>query len=207
MYARSTTVKGDPQKMDEAIAYVRDEGMPALQSMDGFVGLSLLCDRASGRCIATSAWETEDAMRAAAERVKATRTRGAEILGDPDPEVREWEIALLHRKREAPQGACTRVTWVRRDPAGIDEAIATYRDRVVPAIEQWYGFCSVSGLVDRGQGMGAIAVTYEGREAMEQSRAQAMALRDQVSAETGAEVAAVAEFDLVLAHLRVPETV
>ena len=42
---------------------VRDEVMPALQAMDGYVGLSLLVDRESGQCIATSAWETEDAMR------------------------------------------------------------------------------------------------------------------------------------------------
>ena len=30
MYARSTTVRGNPQAMDEGIAYVRDEIMPAV---------------------------------------------------------------------------------------------------------------------------------------------------------------------------------
>ena len=59
MYARSTTVQGNTQSLDDAIAYMRDEVMPAVQQMEGCIGLSLMCDRGSGRCIATSAWETE----------------------------------------------------------------------------------------------------------------------------------------------------
>ena len=45
MYARSTTVRGDPQSVDDGIAYVRDEVMPAVQQMDGCIGLSMLADR------------------------------------------------------------------------------------------------------------------------------------------------------------------
>ena len=41
--------------------------MPALAAMDGYIGLSMLVDRESGRCIATSAWETEDALRTSTE--------------------------------------------------------------------------------------------------------------------------------------------
>ena len=207
MYARSNTVQGNPQAMDEGIAFIRDEVLPLVQGMDGFVGLSMLCDRDSGRCIVTTAWESEEAMRSSDEGVKASRARAAEIFGAAPPEVREWEIALMHRRREAPDGACARVTWVRRDPAQMDDAIATYRDRVVPVIEQWDGFCSVSGLVDRRDGTAAIAVTYESREAMEGSRSQAVALRDQMATESGVEVVDVAEFELALGRLRVPETV
>ena len=51
-----------PQALDDAIAYLRDKVMPAVQGLDGFVGLSMLADRESGRCIATTAWESEEAM-------------------------------------------------------------------------------------------------------------------------------------------------
>ena len=69
MYARSTTIQAQPLSVDIGIAHVRDVVMPALQEMNGYVGLSLLVDRQSGRCIATSAWQTMEAMRAGAERV------------------------------------------------------------------------------------------------------------------------------------------
>ena len=80
MYARSTTIEAQPSSIDAGIARVRDEVMPALQAMDGCIGVSLLVDRESGRCIATSAWETEQAMRANAEKVRQVRDRAAETF-------------------------------------------------------------------------------------------------------------------------------
>ena len=41
MYARSTTVHADPQRIDDGIANVRDEVMPAVQSMPGCMGVSM----------------------------------------------------------------------------------------------------------------------------------------------------------------------
>ena len=68
MYARSTTFLAQPGSIDEGGAYVDDEVMPALMDMDGCIGLSMICDRDSGRCIVTSAWSTEDAMSATEQR-------------------------------------------------------------------------------------------------------------------------------------------
>src|SRR5271170_675195 len=69
VYARSTTIQAQPLSVDIGIAHVRDVVMPALQEIEGCVGLSLLVDRQSGSCIATSAWESMQAMRASAGRV------------------------------------------------------------------------------------------------------------------------------------------
>ena len=69
MYARSTTIQAQPSSIDDGIAHVRDEIMPALQDMAGCIGVSLLVDRQSGRCIATSAWETDEAMRLPSRKV------------------------------------------------------------------------------------------------------------------------------------------
>jgi hypothetical protein len=62
-------------------------------------------------------------------------------------------------------------------------------------------------MVDRGSGKMTLAVTYDSADMMRQANERAMALRSESKAAMGWEIDEIAEFDLVLAHLRVPETV
>lgn len=206
MYARSTTMRGNSQAVDDLIATVRDEVMPMLTQLDGCVGVSLLADRDTGRGIATSAWETEEAMRASAERVRESRERAAARFG-ATPEVQEWEISVLHRAHRIGDGACARVTWTRTDPTNLDGVIAAYRESLMPWWEETPGFCSNSLLVDRRDGRCASAVVFDNHDAMAHTRDQFTTLRDEFTQRMGMEILEVAEFDLALAHLRVPETV
>jgi hypothetical protein len=96
VFARSTTIEARPEAIDAGIAHVRDEVMPALEAKHGCIGISLKVDRETGRCITTTAWESEDAMRASAEQVAPVRDRAVDILGGTAT-VQEWEIAVLHR--------------------------------------------------------------------------------------------------------------
>jgi quinol monooxygenase YgiN len=206
MYARSTTVRGNPQSVDDGIAYVRDRVMPVVQQMDGCTGLSMLADRGSGRCIVTTGWADADAMHRSAEGVKEMRQRAAEILGG-EADVKEWEIVVLHRMHESRDGACTRLIWSQGDPGVMDRAIDEFRMTMISRIEELPGFYSVSVLVDRAKGKVATAVNYENRDMMNRAQEQGMALRHEFNSRMGLEATEVAEFDLVLAHLRVPETV
>jgi heme-degrading monooxygenase HmoA len=206
MYARSTTVRGNPQSLDDAIAYLRDEVMPAVQEMDGCIGLSMLCDRDSARCIATTAWETEEAMHNSESGLHAMRQRYAEMLGGP-AEVQEWEIAVLHRTQPAPEAACCRVIWTRGDPANLERSVDAFRMSLLPRLEELPGFCSISLLVDPENGRSVTATVYENRDAMNRAAETAKPMREEFTRQVGSEIMEVAEFDLVLAHLRVPETV
>ncbi|MGK5111984.1 MULTISPECIES: hypothetical protein [unclassified Geodermatophilus] len=206
MYARTTTVRGNPGAIDEATAYMRDEAMPKVQQMEGCVGLSMLADRDTGRCIVTSAWQTEEMMRATMDRVGPLRDEVSRILGGR-PEVQTWEIAVLHRVHEAPEGACTRVTWSRTEPANVERVLDAYKMSLLPRLEEMDGFCSASLMMDRREGNGAGAVTYADRATLERSRTNATAVREEFAAAMGSTILEVGEFELVLAHLRVPETV
>jgi quinol monooxygenase YgiN len=207
MYARSTTVHGSPPKVDEGIGYVRDQVMPTVEQMDGCIGLSMLADRDSGRCIVTTAWESEEAMHASAEGVEQSRARAAEVLGSDRPEVAEWEMALLHRVRPADAGACTRVIWARRDAGPMDDVRDVMKTRILPRVQELPGFCSVSVLTDPASGRTATAVTYESRAAMDAANERGQALRAEFSEAVGMEITEVAGFELAIAHLRVPELV
>ena len=206
MYARTNTVRTDPRTIDEGIAYVRDEVMPLVQGMDGCIGLSMLADLDSGRCIVTTAWRTEEAMHASEEGVRASRERAAQIFGEM-PTVAEWEIAVMHRLHETGDGARTRVIWGHTEPGHMDDLLSIFRMTIMPRMEELTGFASCNMMVNRGSGHTALAVTYDRPETMQQANDRAAELRREGSAAMGMEIDEVAEFELVLAHLRVPETV
>ena len=206
MHARSTTIMGDPQKIDSGIAFVRDEVQPMVTAMDGCLGLSMLVDRESGHCIVTSSWESEEKMRATDDSVKQARARGEEVLGG-EARVEEWEVAVMHRDHQAPEGSCCRVTWLRLNHSEIDRAIGVYKAGLLPQIEKLEGFCSASLLVDRMTGRACGTVAFESRAAMDATREQAWTIRESGAREAGVDITDVVEFELVLAHLRLPELV
>ncbi|MDN5914823.1 MAG: hypothetical protein L0I76_06895 [Pseudonocardia sp.] len=204
MYARSTTVLAHPDSIDAGIAHMRDEVMPMLLGIEGCIGLSMLTDRTSGRCIMTSSWQTRDDMRASEKQLRPVRDHAAEILG-ARPQVDEWEIAALHRDHTSNPGACVRATWMRMAPEQADRMVDVYRMGLLPVLEGYDGFCSASLLIDHDSGLAVSSVTYDGLEAMARSRDQADALRESGAREAGVEIVETCEFALSLAHLRVPE--
>jgi quinol monooxygenase YgiN len=197
-------MRGDPQRIDEGISLVRDEIMPAVQEMDGCVGLSLLVDRSTGTSIVTSAWENEDAMRASAPRVAPLRERGADVMSAA-PEVREWEIAVLHRERAASEGACASVTWTRGDPQHVERNLQIFRDQLMPRLMDFDGFCSVSLFINRAEGRGVTATVFRDHTALDNARASLDEIRRGAIAQLSLELLDVAEFEVAYAHLRVPE--
>jgi quinol monooxygenase YgiN len=206
MYARSTTVRGNPQAMDDGISYVREEVMPAVSRMDGCVGLSMLADRQTGRCIITTAWADADALHRSADDVMAMRQKASEIM-QAETEVQEWEIAVLHRLRETHNGACARVIWTQGEPSAMDRMIDAFRMSMIPRMEDLPGFDSCSVMVDRISGRTATAVTYDSRHSMDEAEQMGRSLRQEFTSQVGMETTDVAAFDVLLAHLRVPETV
>jgi hypothetical protein len=207
VYARSTTIQAQPLSVDIGIAHVRDVVMPALREIDGFVGLSLLVDRQSGTCIATSAWDGLETMRASAERVAPVRDRAA-MMFDGSARIEEWDIALLHRDHRSHEGACVRATWLKVVPDQLNRSLDFYRTAVLPEMENLDGFCSASLMVDHPACRRAVSCsTFDSVDAMARNRDRATELRSRRVRDLGAEVVDVVEFELAIARLQVPELV
>src|SRR3954463_7610249 len=153
MHVRSTTVMGDPTSIEDGVAYLRDKVMQTLQTTEGCLGLSMLADRQTGRCIASTAWKTDDAMKATEHQLQASRSSFALAVGGDRPEVQHWEIALVHpqhpagggaRRHAAGGGAGARVAGARIQPNHVDDLVAAYRENLMPKLSGLPGFCSLS---------------------------------------------------------------
>jgi quinol monooxygenase YgiN len=207
VYARSTTITAQLDRIDDGIALVDNELMSMVTDIDGCMGLSLLVDRATGRCIATSSWESEEAMRASNEQLQPVRQRLLDTLGGDDLEVQEWEIALLHRDHESPAGACARVTWARPRAGQIDAGVDAFKENVLPLLEDMEGFCSASMLISRDAGMLCGTVSFDSMATVENTREFAAEQRAKMLERTGIEFVDIIECELAVHHLRVPELV
>lgn len=206
MYTHSSTMMARPGMIVAGVGFMRYDVLPAVRQIAGCVGLSMLVDRESGRCIVTTAWESREAMRASAEKVLPMREHAADLLGSAAT-VEEWELAMFHRDHHSARGACVRVIWVKIDPAQYQRALDVYKLVVLPAMEELDGFCSASMLTNRGFGRLVSSVTFDSRRTMEASRERAEELRASTTREAGANVIDVCEFELAIAHLRAPELV
>jgi hypothetical protein len=144
-------------------------------------------------------------MRASATAVQESRRQAAEVLRAETVDIAEWEIAVLHRSRPAGDAACVRATWIDVPAGHVDGMIDAFRMSLLPRLDDLPGFCSVSLLVDRLGSRAVAAVTYEDRAAMERTRERGAALREEFSRAMSSTVTEVAEFDLAMAHLHVPE--
>lgn len=95
MHARVTTLQLQPDKIDDAVAGLEQNDVPMFKGLDGFKGFTLMVDRQSGKAVANSYWESEEAMRASEEAVKDARASAAETGGaSSEPQVERFEVAI-----------------------------------------------------------------------------------------------------------------
>ncbi|HSX68630.1 hypothetical protein [Nocardioides sp.] len=206
MFARSTTITGSPAEVDACIAYVRDDVMPMITHMDGCVGLSLMADRERGQCIATSSWRDAEALSGSFDDLATVRDRATEMMHGTR-HVEEWEVACMHREHPTLEGACARSVWLRTNHTDMDKGIGIYRDVLLPMLEGLPGFCSASLFVDRATQRACATTSFDSMEAMAASREESWAIRERGVRDAGVDVLDAAEFELCIAHLRVPELV
>jgi hypothetical protein len=97
------------------------------------------------------------------------------------------------------------VTTGRAARRAVLAAAATTKTTIVPALEELEGFCSASLLVDRASGRGVAAATFDNADAMQGNKDALDRIKATGSQEANAEVLDQCDFELAVAHPRVPE--
>jgi heme-degrading monooxygenase HmoA len=94
MYARVSDITVPIDQVDRAISGFNEQVVPTVGGTDGFVRAYLLVDRAGGRSLAITVWESEEAMRASEESASQLRTSVAGDASATDVSVSRYEVVV-----------------------------------------------------------------------------------------------------------------
>jgi hypothetical protein len=101
VFARVSEFEARPEQLDEMSREGVEHILPALRMQDGFSGGLVLVDRQSGKVLAVTLWESEQAMDAAEDASYWLRTFSAEIGGGKVRSVERYEV-FFSAVQEAP---------------------------------------------------------------------------------------------------------
>jgi heme-degrading monooxygenase HmoA len=87
-----TTLQGSAANVADGIKAVQEQVIPAAQKMRGFKGMIALADRATGKMIGITFWESEEAMRQSDEAANQLRTASASAGGAKIVSVDRLEV-------------------------------------------------------------------------------------------------------------------
>jgi len=102
MFARVSTYEGRPEQLDEMHHEGVEHVLPALEMQDGYSGGLVLADRQSGKVLAVTLWESEQAMDATEDASHWLRIFSAEASGGTISSVQRYEV-LFSGIQETPR--------------------------------------------------------------------------------------------------------
>jgi heme-degrading monooxygenase HmoA len=101
-FLRMTDLYGVPDKLDDGIAFVRDEVLPVLKQQPAFRAMLVSVNRETGRMAAASIWETAEARAASEASIQSLRGEAARLLGASGARVENFETVYANIKLPGP---------------------------------------------------------------------------------------------------------
>jgi heme-degrading monooxygenase HmoA len=95
VFARTTTIEGQADRIDEVVRRIESGVLPVLTQQEGFKGFTVHVNRSSGKVVGTSYWESQQAMEASEEAVSGPRDEAVRSAGAaPAMVVEHFEVAV-----------------------------------------------------------------------------------------------------------------
>jgi quinol monooxygenase YgiN len=204
MYGRAIIAQGDPARLGEFEAFVRDRVDPAVRAIEGNAGLSLYTNPDTGEVIVVSAWLDDQALDASRSALTALRDEGIALVGAAEARIVTVEPVLMEQKAPDQVGYWTRSVESTTPLDAMEASEQAFRRDVLPAIREIDGVNTISLLADRATGKHVLNVTYVSREALEAGREQGRALRDAFLADAGRELTAMMEAEVRIVGMGSP---
>jgi hypothetical protein len=159
MHARVSTFAGSPERFDEQVQIVKQQVIPAAQTLPGFMGGYWLGDRQSGRGRAVlfySSAETLQQSAGAAQQIRQDASQAAEVQIQG---VDEYEVVADTGQKVHRDAGAARVVTFQADPSRLDEFAGRLREVIIPTLRGYTGFQGGVWLGDRVSGK-ALGLTF-----------------------------------------------
>ena len=95
MFARITTLETTPEQYERGLRLVRDELLPWARESTGFRGLVGLDDRAQGKTLVLTLWESEQDLLASADAADRLSGLASELSGAARQAIEHYEVSLF----------------------------------------------------------------------------------------------------------------
>lgn len=94
MWARVSTYQGPPDGIDDAVEYAREKIVPQLHRTDGFRGLYALADRATGKTMSITLWDSQEALQTSEEAADRMRRDSTDAARGQIADVERFEVTM-----------------------------------------------------------------------------------------------------------------
>jgi quinol monooxygenase YgiN len=204
MYGRAIIAQGDPARLGEFEAFVRDRVDPAVRAIKGNAGMSLYINRDTAEVIVVSGWLDEQALDASRSALTALRDEGIALVGAAEARIVTVEPVLMEQKAPDQVGYWTRSVEVMTPLEAMESSEEAFRRDVLPRIREFDGVNTVALLADRATGRHVLNVTYVSRDALDAAAEQGRALRDAFLADAGRALTSVMETEIRIVGMGPP---
>jgi hypothetical protein len=92
MYARISTIEGDPSKINDAVAVLNEKIIPTLKGVKGFTAVNFMADKSTGKLVGVAFWQDQAALEGSMGAVNPMRTEVADAMGGKVVSVESYEL-------------------------------------------------------------------------------------------------------------------
>jgi heme-degrading monooxygenase HmoA len=201
MFARYTTVRGDPDKVEAATEYTDGEARAAVEATPGNLGFAVVADPAGGRLIGASYWDSRESMTTSESALAEVRARATSTAGG-EASMERFEVVEGFRRSIPARGALARLSRFQVEPARVDELITSMREEAVPRVKGADGLCSFQLLLDRDTGNGMVVTAWENQVAADAFWPTAEQLRARATERSGVRFLEPENYTLIRTSVR-----
>ena len=162
MFVRLQYLTGDPGSFDRLTGYVRSQLQPALEGLDGSIGVAVWADPLAGDVIVASVWASAATLAASESAEAPLRTQVAELTGST-VRVEQYEAALVDALRPIRVGNVTRIITISATAEHVCDHLSWAREQVIPVLRGLPGYHAYFCGVDPHTGRAVVMTTYDDR--------------------------------------------